>query len=749
MKSIVKKELMYSLIIPYVSIGIVAIVLFGGIQINIFSNMKDRILNKKIEMVKSLTKEMEYSISNIQRVGVNLENNTALWKLRDITNSMDATDKYNIAINIMKLKKEDIYDPFIKQVYVYYEKGDFITSVGNYYQNNIAYEKFHNTKEITYDQWYKEITRAYPTQELKRIGKELCYIVTTSPIDENNRANIIILLDENRLAELVEGYNDVEEKFYIKNNNNEIVFTNDSHIGQYDWNEEVKVLKKKYLYKDEQGLQCFQVKINGEKVIVLQNTIKRLNMEYRVIIPESTFMYDVRNSVLIFVSAIICFVLLLGSGIYIIYRKYKIIDSLIQRLKATYSFEEFENETYSEMEYIENILNNLKGAIKAQKGLVVEGVLRKSLQGILEADEEVYTYLECNGENFSSNYFITAIIEERSWLQETKNNRLNEFIINNTIEETFKDIAKTYTVTLNNNYIVVMSAQQSISAEKLEEIIECLETLRMYWEEKFGFRSIISLSRPYVGLSNTFFAYKEAKKSIEFKVFFDKYEITYPKELEKINNDYIYDTQTEIQLMNYIKLGRREEAIEIINNLIYTNIQENNLLVDGVKDLIREIEVTLDKVSKEIRYDIKLISGEYFLTCKTLTEIIEKINEIVNKMCIQVESQKKGINKVERIITYIHENYQDPNLNVSSIADTFTMNASYLSRLFKEQTGENLLSFINKYRVEKIKTLLLQTNLTLDEIGKRVGFISSVAVIRAFKKYEGITPSGYKDIHLN
>lgn len=748
MKSVIKKKLMYSLIIPYIITGIIAVALFGGVQIKAFLDMKEKIINKEIEMIKGVTREIDYLISDIQRIVVDCESNSGLWQLRNIDKQMDATDKYNISVAINKLKKVNSYNRFIKQLYVYYQQGDFITSGENYYKNNIAYEKFHELGGVTYEEWYEKITGEYAIGELKKIGNELCYIITATTLGEKNRSNIVIILDENTLRELIDTYNTQTGTFYLKNNSNELVFTNVNKIEKEFWNENNEKVRKKYLYRDEEGTECLQVTADGKRYIMLQNNIKRIRSQYIVVVSNEIFMQDISNSILILVSAIICFITLLTSGIYIIHRKYKVVDSLIQKLKDTYDFEEFKNGTYSEMEYIENILNNLKGAVKAQKGLVLEGILRKSLQDILEADEEVYTYLECNGEDFSNKYFITAIIAESKPFQKVTDNRLNEFIIANTLEETFKDIAKIYTMILNNNYVVVISVKEVISEDKLKKITDCLDKLKIYWEQKFAFNCIMSLSKPYTGLSNTFFAYKEVKKSLEYKIFFGKNEITYPVEVEEINKPYEYSTEIEAQLINYLKMSESQKSVKMIKSLFETNIKKNNLSVESVKDLIREIGSTLDKVGKAVQYDTKLISGEFFARYETINEMMEQVNEMVMKICMKIESQKKGISKVERIINYIHENYQDLNLNVSSIADIFEMNSSYLSRLFKEQTGENLLSFINQYRVEKIKILLIETSLTLDEIGKRVGFINSVAVIRAFKKCEGITPTQYKNIHV-
>lgn len=747
MKSVIKKELMYSLIIPYIIIGVMAITLFGGVQISVFFNMKERIVSEEVELVQGLTREMDYLISDIQRLVIDFESNQGLWKLRSINKQMDATDKYNISVGINKLKKVNTYNRFIKQAYIYYQQGDFITSGGNYYKNNVAYEKFHELEGITFDKWYQMVTADYAQGALQRMGEELCYIVTTSPTDEKDRCNIIIMINEENLVELINTYNSMEGQFFIMNHDKQVIVTNDDGQGNSFLDRINQSGKPRYLYENETGTTCLETKIGNKKFIVLQDSIQRIKSSYIVVIPQKVFMRDMNNSVLLVVLAITFFVTLLVSGIYIIHKKYKVVDELIQRLKETYDFNEFKDGTYSEMEYIENVLDNLKEAVKAQKGLVLEGVLRKSLQGILEADEEVYTYLECNGENFSNNYFVTAIIEETKEIQKVKHKKLNEFIINNTLEETFEGEAKPYTMTLNDCYIVVISVKEAISEEKLKEIIKRFKALKNYWEDKFEFKSTMSLSKPYRGLSNTFLAYKEVKKSLEYKIFFGEDEIIYQPEIGQAHEGYEYNLEIEAQLVNYIKLSESQKAIETVDRLFAVNIEKNNLSVEGVKYLVMELGLTLDRLSKEMKYDMKLISREFFEKYETIDEIRQTVNEMVDKMCLKVESQKKGMSKVERIIKYIHDNYQDSNLNVSSIADAFEMNSSYLSRVFKEQTGENLLSFINQYRVEKIKILLVQTSLTLEEIGKRVGFINSVAVIRAFKKCEGVTPTQYKNIH--
>lgn len=78
------------------------------------------------------------------------------------------------------------------------------------------------------------------------------------------------------------------------------------------------------------------------------------------------------------------------------------------------------------------------------------------------------------------------------------------------------------------------------------------------------------------------------------------------------------------------------------------------------------------------------------------------------------------------------------------IAEQFDISTSYLSRIFNKNMNTGLVDYIHKVRLENAKILLL-TNLSIKEIATKVGYNSSLALIRAFKKYEGNTPGKYRE----
>lgn len=89
----------------------------------------------------------------------------------------------------------------------------------------------------------------------------------------------------------------------------------------------------------------------------------------------------------------------------------------------------------------------------------------------------------------------------------------------------------------------------------------------------------------------------------------------------------------------------------------------------------------------------------------------------------------------------------DFNLSLYSIADECNITYTHLSRVFKLETGVGLLQYINEFRMEIAKKHLLETDQSIAQIAESVGYGNSNSLIRAFKKYNGITPGKFRELN--
>ncbi|HZK26497.1 MAG TPA: helix-turn-helix transcriptional regulator, partial [Thermoclostridium sp.] len=76
------------------------------------------------------------------------------------------------------------------------------------------------------------------------------------------------------------------------------------------------------------------------------------------------------------------------------------------------------------------------------------------------------------------------------------------------------------------------------------------------------------------------------------------------------------------------------------------------------------------------------------------------------------------------------------------------VSTSYLSRMFKKELGVNFIDYLNGLRVEKAKELLIDSQYKTYEVAEEVGISDAHYFSRLFKKYEGISPTEFRDSTL-
>ncbi|MGN0373147.1 MAG: response regulator [Enterocloster sp.] len=97
---------------------------------------------------------------------------------------------------------------------------------------------------------------------------------------------------------------------------------------------------------------------------------------------------------------------------------------------------------------------------------------------------------------------------------------------------------------------------------------------------------------------------------------------------------------------------------------------------------------------------------------------------------------------VSRAIAAIRERFAEK-LSIEGISEEMGVSASYLSRKFKEITGQTFLDFLNKYRVQQAIVMLNTRQYRIGEISDRVGFNDYKHFCSVFKKYTLKSPTKF------
>lgn len=107
------------------------------------------------------------------------------------------------------------------------------------------------------------------------------------------------------------------------------------------------------------------------------------------------------------------------------------------------------------------------------------------------------------------------------------------------------------------------------------------------------------------------------------------------------------------------------------------------------------------------------------------------------------EDNNIGVGKVEAVKKYILKNYKD-DIGVEQLADAVDLTPSYLSHIFKKETGENLGKFIKKVRMEKARDMLENSYEKIVNISEAVGYQNVSYFCKSFREYYGISPQKFR-----
>ena len=119
--------------------------------------------------------------------------------------------------------------------------------------------------------------------------------------------------------------------------------------------------------------------------------------------------------------------------------------------------------------------------------------------------------------------------------------------------------------------------------------------------------------------------------------------------------------------------------------------------------------------------------------------------EMIHKYCLLVKNHSmKGFSLlVQKVVTRIDSDLT-ADLSLKTQAQLLNVNASYLSTLFKKETGMTFTDYVNKKRMENAVFLLNSTNMQIQNIAQYCGIPDVNYFTKIFKKYIGKTPKEYR-----
>jgi AraC-like DNA-binding protein len=124
-----------------------------------------------------------------------------------------------------------------------------------------------------------------------------------------------------------------------------------------------------------------------------------------------------------------------------------------------------------------------------------------------------------------------------------------------------------------------------------------------------------------------------------------------------------------------------------------------------------------------------------------LADILNILND--NKNSKRAEHLPSAHKNFAPVLSYINENYNKIT-SLEEISDRFYISKFYLCRLFKETTGLTLIQYLNNIKLQNACNMLINTDLSISDIGTACGFNSTMYFCKIFKQALSLTPSEFR-----
>jgi len=224
------------------------------------------------------------------------------------------------------------------------------------------------------------------------------------------------------------------------------------------------------------------------------------------------------------------------------------------------------------------------------------------------------------------------------------------------------------------------------------------------------------------------------------------------KDKFKYQTERVYPIELETRLLERIKKGEKAEAQQVLNELLGHIYFYSHFNLDGIQARVMELLALLSRAAISSGADV----GEIF---RYSTGYIRKMEsfESIDELSIWLSGimhrfmdllfdyrQIKHSDLVFRVMEYIRVHFNEK-LNLDDLAKHVCLSKSYLSSIFKKETGMSISMYINKVRVENSKRMLRDTTLSLAYIAGECCFDDQSYFSKVFKAHTGMSPKKYRD----
>lgn len=257
-----------------------------------------------------------------------------------------------------------------------------------------------------------------------------------------------------------------------------------------------------------------------------------------------------------------------------------------------------------------------------------------------------------------------------------------------------------------------------------------------------------SIGGMYRFLPQVYDSYMQANEQLIYKDLINGSIIT-PGDIS-INEDSAFLNEVlslKSKLIAAFSENAQDECFALLDKIIYSKISLELILHIGLQITIECISISEFELPYGDTYKSII---ESLSKCESLSDIDYFLKQILSELFEfsgSSENSAASSNLYEKIIDYINNHYAEADLSINLLAEKLGVSTSYISKIFKKNMKMNYIKYLTDVRLEHATQLLVNTDLKINEISEKVGYLNTSSFIRLFKKNYFVTPAEYRASH--
>lgn len=317
--------------------------------------------------------------------------------------------------------------------------------------------------------------------------------------------------------------------------------------------------------------------------------------------------------------------------------------------------------------------------------------------------------------------------------------------IGNIVTEMFADHSIALSAIVNNRQVTILS----VEGDYQERAMAAANQIQLFLRTQLELEVSIIISRAVNGYGEIHKRYNECIDTLYYRFLEDKSVFFVDDEKSENNQNAVYPKELEDEIIESVKTCDRAKCSEMIHQFVTSifDIQSNRCVykIYLMRLVVSLIIVHTQTSAQSCQNDSEYIRQLYGLHGKEEVEqwLVKTVAEsVMQQIERSADSHLKEI--CDSVLHIIHSEYATK-LTLESCAEKLNYHPSYIRRILKKQMGINFREYLLQYRINIAKKWMLETEMSIAEIARKLQYENTENFVRSFKKLVGCTPKQYRD----